>query len=310
MNAQSLGNSFRSRVLRGEKPELVVADKNRRHGREDSLDADLISRSEFRNSNHRLKDRHRLSEEKATILYAGRIIPVEVINLSAGGAMIRGAFEPKLWDIVDLQLGDGFTVEAAVRWLKGDQLGLEFAHETRIECEREERDALLLDVIRRSFDNQDIHFATEDDFGPEPAASPHDGACHRDEKRHPLIWVGEIHHAHDSHPARLRNVSEGGALIDVAADYPIGSEVMLDLGDAGQFFGSVVWTGADQVGLRFTEPFDVACLAKARPRVLPANWQAPTFLNDGDDSESAWNENWSRSSLDEMRIELEGYLKR
>lgn len=308
MNAESNPNSFRARVLRGEKPALVVTDKNRRQGDEVALGGDIISRSEARSSNHRLKDRHRLNDEKATILHEGRIIPVEIINLSAGGAMIRGAFEPRLWEIVELQLGDGFGIEVAVRWLKDGLVGLEFAHETRIECDPDERDKMLLDVIRRSFDDQAIHFAPDEDFGPDLNLESNRDAGNRGQMRHPLIWLGEIHYAHDSHPVRLRNVSEGGALIEVSVDYPLDAEVMLDLGEAGQFFANVAWAGGDQAGLRFREPFDIACLAMARPQLMPTNWRAPAFM-EGED-ESPWNENWSRSSLAEIANELEGYLKR
>jgi hypothetical protein len=307
MTAQSSGNSFRAQVLHGKTPQLVVTDKERRHEGEDALDADLVSRSETRSCNHRLKDRHRLADEKATVLHEGRIVPVEVINLSDGGAMIRGDFEPKLWEIIELQLGDGFGIEVAVRWLKDGRVGVEFAHETRIECDPEQRDALLLEVIRRSFDDQDVQFAPDEDFGPEAGKAGRD-AGNRGQMRHPLIWLGQIHYAHDSNPVRLRNISEGGALVDVTADYPEGAEVMLDLGEAGQFFATVARACGDQVGLRFQDPFDLACLARAKPQLMPANWQAPTYLDGGDDS--PWDENWSRSSLAEIATELEGYLKR
>jgi hypothetical protein len=307
MNAESSGNSFRAQVLHGKTPPLVVTDKERRHEGEDILAADLVSRSETRSCNHRLKDRHRLSDEKATVLHEGRIIPVEVINLSDGGAMIRGDFEPKLWEIIELQLGDGFGIEVAVRWLKDDRIGVEFAHETRIECEPEQRDALLLEVIRRSFDDQDVQFAPDEDFGPEAREGGRD-AGNRRQSRHPLIWLGQIHYAHDSNPVRLRNISEGGALVDVTTDYPEGAEVMLDLGEAGQFFATVARACGDQAGLRFHDPFDLACLARAKPQLMPTNWQAPTYLDaEGD---SPWNDNWSRSSLAEIATELEGYLKR
>jgi hypothetical protein len=309
MTAEPQGNSFRASVLRGEREPLVVADKNRRRERDNSIDSDLISRAESRNSNHRGTDRHRLDGETAVVLCDGHICPVEVINLSAGGAMVRGSFKPKLWDIITLQLGDGFAIEAAVRWLKDDHVGLEFAHETRLNCGAEERSALLLEVIRRSFDDQDIQFAPEEDYGPGLEADDKVDLGNRGERRHPLIWVGEIHYAHDSHPARLRDVSAGGALIDVSIDYPLGAEVMLDLGEAGQFFANVVWAMGDQAGLRFKEPFDIGCLAMARPQLMPTNWRAPEFPADAE-GDSPWNEGWRRGSLAEIRDELEGYLKR
>ena len=307
MSAEPLRNSFRASVLRGEKPPIVVADKNRRHEGEDSLDADLVFRSETRSANHRAKDRHRLSDETAKVFHQGRCDTVELINLSSGGAMVRGDLEATLWDIVELELGEGFGIEAAVRWIKEDLFGLEFAHETRVEGDPVERAAMLLDVIRRSFDDQQISFVPDEAF--DAVAVPTHGVNDRVERRHPLIWVGQVHYAHDSHAVRLRNVSEGGALIDATADYPAGAEVMLDLGEAGQFFANIAWTCGDQAGLRFKEPFDIGCLAMARPQLMPTNWRAPTFLdNDGD--ESPWNENWSRSSLAEIATDLEGYLKR
>ena len=309
MSAEPVSNSFRAFVLRGEKPPLVVTDKKRRRASEDALDGKLVSRAEPRSSNHRSKDRHRLTGEVATVLYDKRTFEVEVINLSGGGAMIRGDLKPRLWDILDLELGGGFTIEAAVRWLKDDQIGLEFAHETRVESSLADRTALLQDVIRRSFDDQDVCLeASEEEEIADPGTGEDLG--NRDEKRHPLIWTGEIHFAHDSNPVRLRNISEGGALLDVAVDYPVGSEVMLDLREAGQFFATVVWAAGDQAGLRFERPFDISCLARARPDVTPHYWNLPDFLGRDAADETPWHEGWSRSSIEEIRTDLEGYLKR
>ena len=309
MTAEPSQNNFRAMVVRGEKPPLIVTDKNRRHASEDSLDAQMVSRSEARASNHRHKDRHRLTGETATVVRGEREETVELVNLSAGGAMIRGLTGLKLWDIIELKLGNGFSVDAAVRWIRGDQVGVEFAHETRIECDPVEHATLLLDVIRRSFDDQAVGLVPEEFVAA--VEVPKERLNDRNGKRHPLIWVGQIHYAHDSYPARLRNVSEGGALVDVSTDYPLGSEVMLDLREAGQFFATVVWAAGDQAGLKFQEPFDLGCLAKAKPQVAPSSWSAPKFLNGtGDDENSPWNENWSRSSLAEMRDDLEGFLKR
>jgi hypothetical protein len=90
-----------------------------------------VPRSETRRGNHRVKDRHRLTGESATARYGGAEHQVEVINLSAGGAMIRAGFTPRLWDIVELELGGGHSIECAVRWLRGGLVGLEFAQAAR-----------------------------------------------------------------------------------------------------------------------------------------------------------------------------------
>lgn len=311
MGVEAMRNSFRAAVLGGERKPLVVTEKNPRfEGDGDSLDGVRVPRSETRRSNHRGGDRHRLSGESATAVHRRKSREVEVVNLSKGGAMIRCGFAPRLWDMVELRLGEGPGLEGAVRWIKGDTVGLEFAHETRIDCDPQERAALLLAVIQRSFPDQNVHL--EADAEPESDAEPvEEELGDRGEKRHPLIWNGEIHFAYDSKPVRLRNVSAGGALVDVAVDYPAGSEVLLDLGDAGQFFATVQWLCGDQAGLKFVRPFDIACLANARPDLVPSHgWTLPDFLSREADDGSAWHENWSRSSIEEIRADLEGYLKR
>jgi hypothetical protein len=309
MGVEATRNSFRAAILNGEKPVLVVSDKNpQRDGSGDALDGVRVPRSETRRGDHRGGDRHRLNGETATASHDGEISEVEVVNLSSGGAMIRCGFMPRLWEMVELRLGDGPGLEGAVRWIKDGSIGLEFAHETKIECDPLQRAELLLAVIQRSFPDDEVRLDAP--IVEEAPELEEEDLGNRDEKRHPLIWKGEIHYAHDSNPVRLRNVSAGGALVDVAVDYPLGAEVMLDLGDAGQFFTTVQWVCGDQAGLRFVQPFDIACLANARPDVMPHSWTVPSFLTDDADDDSPWHEKWGRSSIEEIRSDLEGYLKR
>ena len=309
MGVEATRNSFRAAVIGGEKKPLIVTDKNPRfEGEKDDLNGVRVPRAETRRGDHRGGDRHRLAGETASAVYNKRSHNVEIVNLSRGGAMIRSNFRPRLWDMVELRFGEGAGLEGAVVWIKGDSMGLEFAHETKLDCSPEERAALLLEVIQRSFPDE-IRLEDADSAYVEDERDVEDLGA-RDEKRHPLIWKGEIHYAHDSNPVRLRNVSQGGALVDIATDYPIGAEVMLDLGDAGQFFVTVQWLCGDQAGLRFVQPFDLACLAKARPDVTPHSWNVPTFLDRDDTADSAWDERWGRSSIAEVRQDLEGYLKR
>lgn len=303
-------NSFRAFVLSGERRQLVVTDKESRLvGDGDTLGGVAVPRSETRRGNHRGGDRHRLNGEKAKVRRGGKSTEVELVNLSAGGAMVRGRIKARLWDVVELELGDDNVLEASVRWLKGNFVGLEFAHETRLECSPADRAELLLDVIQRSFPDQQISIEAPEE--PADEAEPEEEDLgNRNEKRHPLIWMGEIHFAHDSNPVRLRNVSAGGALVEVATDYPPDAEVLLDLGDAGQFFATVQWACGDQVGLRFVKPFDIRCLAKARPDVTPHSWALPDFLGREAEEDTPWHAKWARSSIAELRADLEGYLKR
>jgi PilZ domain len=309
-------NKFRSAILSGKgiaPPTPVVADKQARGSESDSLHSVDIPRDTSRSADHRDEDRHRLLRETATIGFEGRTLTADLINLSGGGAMIEADIEPRLWDRVDLFLGAGSPIECAVRWLRGGRIGLEFAHETRIECDAAERDALLLDVIRRSF--PDI-VATVPMVEPAPApdeevnsdtTTPPVDASRRRDTRHPLIWRGTILWQHETHLVRLRNISSSGVLIDAERSFPEGAELMLDLGHSGQYFAVVGWSRGGQAGLVFNAPFDLALLAAAKPDVAPTRWERPSYLNITESS--PWATEWDRRGLADLRDDLEGFLR-
>lgn len=309
-----IGNSFRRAVLTGERRALVVGEKKPKLVRteSDDLDMGIVPRTEIRRGDHREGDRHRLHDETAIARFDGADHTVEVVNLSGGGAMIRTETAPTLWQIIELELGGGMTVDAAVRWIRGQLVGLEFAHETKIDCDPEQRARLLLSVIQRSFPDSPVELAlpAEPD-APEDYVQEEEDLGARSEIRHSLVWKGQILYQFDSEPARLRNVSSGGALVDVAINYPVGAEVMLDLDEAGHYSAVVAWAAGDQVGLRFKEEFDVDCLEKARPDFTAHRWEKPDFLRgrDNEDDEE-WEQSWKRGSIDELKTHLEGFLKR
>ena len=109
---------------------------------------------------------------------------------------------------------------------------------------------------------------------------------------------------------RLRNISATGALIDCPGRVPVDSEVVLDLDQAGSLLASVSWTVGDHIGLRFDQPFDLRRLSKSKPDVTPAKWLRPSYLEEDVDPESLWDDSWRRMSVDDLRTELEGFLKR
>lgn len=302
-------NSFRSAILKGKSAEPANPVVSEKHGK-DSDGEDLASlqipRDASRSANHRDGDRHRLSGETATIVFKRKKHDVELINLSVGGAMIRADIKPRLWDRVDLILGEGGALECAVRWLRGARIGLEFAHETRIDCAPEARDALLLDVIRRSFPHAAALPAREEPAA-EPVAAPTE-PTRRGDQRHPLIWNGEIFWQHDSHTVRLRNISASGALIDTQVAFPEGAELMLNLGEDRQLFATVSWSRGGQAGLLFKQKFNLSKLAAAKPEIAQG-WHRPNRPATAEDS-SAWADEWQRSSLEQLREELEGFIKR
>lgn len=310
-------NQFRAAVLSGLVPgklEKLLGDKDGTGASADDLSSVEVARDASRTQDHRWTDRHRLSDERAKVRYKGKEIDVELVNLSGGGAMVRGKFEPRLWDRVDLILGESSNMECAVRWIRGDRIGLEFAHETQIQCEGSERDALLLEVIRRSFPDAELSRRREPDPDELPAyeltGTDEDEGSRRSSRRHPLIWMGEILYNHATDRVRLRNVSESGAMVEGDYNYPEKTEVMLDLGEAGQLFATVAWSCLGQTGLIFKEPFDLKKLAHATPKVAPHRWARPDFLRNTGDNEGPWAAEWDRASIAELREELDGFLGR
>lgn len=304
-------NKFRSTILTGmgfRTKDPLVHNKEARGAERDDLGSIEVARAETRTANHREVDRHRLAEEQAAARYDGETHEVDLVNLSGGGAMIRADFTPRLWDRVDLILAEDAEIECAVRWLRSDRIGLEFAHETRIDCSPEVRDALLLDVVRRSF--PDIAAKEREPEAEEPQSDQADPASRRTERRHPLIWMGDIIHNHSSDRVRLRNISEHGAMIESPISYRQGAELLLDLGEAGQHFATVGWTCADKAGLVFEKPFDLATLSKSRPEVASHLHSKAGVKRQPIDDNNAWADGWQRQSVDELRDSLEGYLKR
>ena len=310
-------NSFRSAILSGKglhPKNPRVHDKDARGAAADDLTSVEVPRSEERTHNHRDDDRHRLIEETASARFDGEEHEVELINLSGGGAMIRCDFGPRLWERVDLIFAEGAEIECAVRWIREDRVGLEFAHETRIDCDPEARDALLLDVIHRSFPDVALAPRGEPIHAAEPALQEEDDDAvansRRTERRHPLVWMGEIYFSHSNEKVRLRNISEHGALIESPVQYPLGVELMLDLGDAGQHFATVSWACGDKIGLKFNNPFDLKLLGSAKPEVAPRMMIRPGPGLSSSDGDNPWADGWKRASLDDLRDDLEGYLKR
>ena len=310
-------NNFRSAILSGKslRTNPIVRDKTARGAETDDLSSVEVPREEARTHDHRDDNRHRLENEVATARFDGEDHDVDLINLSGGGAMIRADFTPRLWERVDLKFAEGAEIECAVRWLRGDRVGLEFAHETRIDCAPDVRDALLLDVVRRSFPDATIQTPEQPAEAPtlKAKAEEDDSVANsrRTERRHPLIWSGEIVYNHNSEKVRLRNISEHGALIEAPVSYPQGVELYLDLGEAGQHFATVSWIFGDKVGLKFAQPFNLKLLGSVKPEVAPAMLTRPGPTGRlSADRDNPWAEGWGRQSVEELREDLEGYLKR
>jgi hypothetical protein len=295
--------NIRAKVYGGFDPaeEPLIPSKRPKGAKADTLQSVSVRREMHRASNGRGEDRHRLTGERARITYDGRNIDVALINLSGGGAMIEGAFLPMIWDRIELHLGNHGTIECAVRWVRDGRVGLEFAHETRLDWPSNEVAIVLRHVIEKTFP----HIAFPESSEPEPAPEWSDE--HRAAPRHPLVWNGTLHHDYQSSPVRVRNISSTGAMIETAAVVRIGTEPLLELGEAVSLSATVEWAVGDQVGLRFHTPFDMNQLTESRPSVAANEWVPPAYLDPEQQADEGTH--WDRLTIHQLRQELEGFIK-
>jgi len=330
IRAQVYGSRPGEPILRGKQPKGAKGDE---------LDSVTVQREESRRGNSRTADRHRLSEETVRVVHHGAAHEAQLINLSDGGAMIRGTLDVKLWDAVELHLGEDGMIECAVRWMRGDRIGLEFAHETRLDCSSDEVATVLREVISRSFPDARFERSEPDEADAEPVSDeaeseelperrqterriaerrtrtpPSGGADDRREPRHPLIWSGTLHLENQSAAVRIRNISATGALIDCNVPVAVGAEPVLELNDQATIASTVQWVVGNQVGVRFHRPFDMQLLARSKPQVAPAaTWVRPAYLDmlaEEPEESDPWDPRWKRLTLREINLELEGFLKR
>ena len=307
-------NTIRQQILGGELRErrsLLGAKRSKGADGETGLTSVEVPREVPRTTHMRDDDRHRLTDQQVQVVHKRKRHVVQLVNLSGGGAMIAGDLKPNLWDRVDLHLGNDGKIECAVRWLKGGRIGLEFAHETRLDCSEEAKAKLLKAVIEQNFSDLEIGRPQRGQTDEEPHEQAKASASsdeNREDRRHPLIWSGKLHYDFATTPVRLRDISSKGALVECQSLLPVGAEPLLDLGEAGEVFGTVTWAVGDHMGLKFHEPFDIQQLANTRPEVTPATWQAPSYIKTAA-VESPWSDEWERMSIDELQQHLEGFLK-
>ena len=294
--------NIRAKIFGDDDEPVLVGEKKPRGAKAKELRSVAVPREDRHRTNSRYEDRHRLLNEQVRLTYKGKKRPVELINLSGGGAMVSGALRPNLWDRVELHLGENGTIECAVCWIREDRIGLEFAHETRLDCSPTKQTKVLREVIARSF--PDIHF----DQPPTPQSEPAIEEQRR-EGRHPLIWSGVLHHRDKKMRVRVRNISSTGAMIELSEPVLVGGQAILELGDDGFIPAAIAWLVGDQVGLSFRSKFDMAQLARSRPEVAAAKWVAPDYLRSGGSKVARSGANWGRLSLGQLRQQLEGFLK-
>lgn len=273
-------HELRSTILSGEPKPALVARKGKTKAESASvggLSKIAIKRQEARVTDQRLEDRLRGIVESTTIIFRRRRQDVAVVNVSSRGAMIRGDIEPRIGEKLDLLFDGKNRTASIVRWVREGRIGVEFASET-------------------------ILWTSDRAGGPvfQPSETPAVHAVAEREPRQKLLRAGTLYWSGISIPVRLRNISGGGARVESGRELCPGSEVELDLGEAGFQVAEVRWSKDGQVGLRFAETFDIESLAPSHQAERPPEVVKPAYLETELQPDSPWAARFEKLSLTDL----------
>lgn len=99
---------------------------------------------------------------------------------------------------------------------------------------------------------------------PEPAPGP--GWIDRHARVTTILFVGRLIDARADHLCRIRNVSEGGMMIECDSAIPVGAQVRIEVRHGIVLEAEVVWVDGHRLGVRAVVPIDVRRLLEAQPR--------------------------------------------
>ncbi|HEX8308121.1 MAG TPA: PilZ domain-containing protein [Allosphingosinicella sp.] len=275
-------HELRSTILSGEPKPALVARKGKTKAEGASaggLAKVAIKRQEARVTDQRLEDRLRGIVESTTMVFRRRRQDVAVVNVSSRGAMIRGDLDPRIGEKVDLLFDGKSRTKCIVRWVREGRVGLEFVDETIL--------------------------WTSDRAGPVfKPDKPDSAALHAVADREPrqrLLRAGTLYWSGISIPVRLRNISGHGAQVESGRELCPGSEVELDLGEAGFQVAEVRWSKDGQVGLKFAQAFDIESLAPSQQAERPPEVLKPAYLETELQPDSPWAARFERLSLTDLK---------
>lgn len=263
------------------KQPLVATKKNRRESDArlgGSLTAVPVKRQESRLTDTRAEDRLVDVAESAVITFRRRKYEVRVVNVSGGGTMIESDLEPRIGERIDVQFADCNRTRCSVRWLREGRIGLEFEEETTIIASRKVKDY----IYGSQAENAEPH---------EPSRT-----MNVREPRHGLIWTGILYWSFEAFTVRIRNISSEGVMLECEKEIAPGSQVRLNVAEAGTLAGEVRWSQGGQLGIRFEQRFDMRLLAQSRPTQSPSRpgIVTPEYLRSDGHKNSPWFAAWDR----------------
>jgi hypothetical protein len=289
-------NELRTAIASGQglRPNGPIAKKTKRAEPKGGLTAIAVKREESRLTNQRREERHRNILEDATIYYRRRKYQVPVVNVSSNGVMIESDIEAWIGENLEIQFGECNRTKCVVRWIREGRIGLEFNDETTIIGPASIQDF----IIRRL---RGDHAPANDTDGGTAKANR--------EPRHNLIWIATLHWNHDSIPVKMRNISSEGAMLETSHQFPVGSEVLLDLEEAGTAFAKVRWAKGGQIGVKFDARFNLKNLTKCTPTAASMNAAGkpttymvkPQYLQSEKSPDSPWAAMWDKFGLEDLK---------
>jgi hypothetical protein len=283
-------HEIRSSILSNEEKSSPIARKakpKREGGGLGGLTRIAIRREEARVTNQRSEDRLRDRVEQSNIWFRRRKYEVRVVNVSSRGAMIESDIEPHIGEALDIQFAEDNRTRCLVRWVREGRIGVEFVKEAIVwDCSRPQSSV----AAGQSDETSDAADANT------PRAVVDRGP------RHTLLRNGTLYWGGITIPIRLRNISSKGAKVETEQELRPGSEVELDLGEAGFQMAEVRWSKDGQIGLRFADDFDMDSLA---PRSAVADHAPdmlkPAYLETELRSDSPWAARFERLSLTDLK---------
>lgn len=283
-------HEIRSSILGDDKPGSPIASKAkpRRDGGAGlgGLTRIAIRREEARVTDQRSEDRLRDKVVQSTIHFRRRKHQVRVVNVSSRGAMIESDIEPHIGERLDIQFTEDSRTRSIVRWVRDTRIGIEFADETIVwDCSAAEAPV--------------FHYRPERNESRDESQPPSPRAIVDRDTRHTLLRTGTLYWSGIAFQVRLRNISSGGAQVEADEDLRQGTEVELDLGEAGFQMAEVRWSKDGSVGLRFAGDFDIGSLAPASVEAAPEVLK-PAYLETELREDSPWAARFERLQLRDL----------
>ena len=286
-------HEIRSSILASDKPLSLVARKAKTKAEGaglGSLAKIPIKREEARVTDMRAEDRLPGLVEETLVHFRRKKHMVRVINVSSRGAMLLFDVDARIGEKLDIRFADENRTHCIVRWVREGRIGVEFVEET-----------IFWDRAQAS--GPVFHHSAGDESDDESQEAPEPFVDRA--PRQTLLRAGTLYWSGISIPVRLKNISASGARVEGGHELCPGSEVELDLGEAGFQTAEVRWSKDGQVGLRFAADFNLDALAPAAtaaPETHKPGHVKPAYLETETMPDSPWAARFERLSMTDLKL--------